>query len=213
MTVSHNAKWNKEVPDIVVSRLPIYLRSLYILAGEGKEITSSQELAARLGLSSAQIRKDLSHFGEFGKQGTGYNIQFLRERLEHILNLGAVWPVALVGFGDLGHALVHYAGFVRKGFEIQAVFDNAPHKVGHRINSTLIIEDVSKIKESVRAKGIKIAILAVPLEVAPGITDVLIEAGIKAILNYAPTTLTVPSNVKVQNIDPIVYLQNMTYYL
>ncbi|MFQ5577199.1 MAG: redox-sensing transcriptional repressor Rex [Anaerolineae bacterium] len=150
------------VPDIVIGRLPIYLRALMLLESEGALITSSQELGKRLGISSAQIRKDLSHFGEFGKQGTGYNVSYLMSQLKEILNLNRPWPVALIGFGDLGHALVHYAGFVTKGFYIQAVFDNAPHKVGQVVNN-LTIYDSSKIEEVVKEKQLKIAILAVPL--------------------------------------------------
>ena len=118
------------VPDIVVGRLPLYLRALTQMQDEGKEITSSQELGERLGISSAQIRKDLSQFGEFGKQGTGYNIGYLGEQLKTILKVDRVWDVVLVGVGDLGRAVANYAGFVDRGFNIRAVFDNNPEKIG-----------------------------------------------------------------------------------
>ena len=200
------------VPGIVIGRLPIYLRALRLLEQEGKEVTSSQELGKRLGISSAQIRKDLSHFGEFGKQGTGYRITFLQERLKEILHLNRRWPIALVGFGDLGNAIVHYNGFPEKGFYIKAIFDNAPSKVGQTIND-LEIRHPSEIENIIRTEDIKIAILAVPIEAAQEVAEMLVSAGVKAILNYAPITLSLPPKVQVQNIDPVVHLQQMTYYL
>src|SRR3990170_1211638 len=121
------------VPDIVVGRLPLYLRALTQMTASGKEITSSQELGERLGISSAQIRKDLSQFGEFGKQGTGYNIAFLVDQLRRILKVEKAWDVALIGVGDLGRAVAHYAGFVDRGFRLGALFGNDPTKVGTRI--------------------------------------------------------------------------------
>jgi len=201
-----------EVPAIVVGRLPIYLRALSLLEEEGKEVTSSQELGKRLGISSAQIRKDLSHFGEFGKQGTGYRISFLKERLTEILNLNKYWHVALVGFGNLGQAIAHYGGFAVKGFHIKAVFDNDPNKVDQEIND-IVIQHNSEIIQTIREENIKIAIIAVPLYVAQEIAELLVQAGVKAILNYAPINLFVPDDVQVQNIDPVVHLQQMTYYL
>ncbi len=211
MADATNTKRNKIVPDIVVGRLPLYLRTLIRLEEEGKIVTSSQELATRLGFSSAQIRKDLSHFGEFGKQGTGYNIAYLMQQLKNILNLDAMWDVALVGVGDLGHALARYGRFVPKGFRIAALFDADPRKIGTRVND-IPVQNSEHIVESIKQAGIKIAILAVPLSVAQETADRLVEAGIQAILNYAPTTLIVPDNVRVQNIDPIAHLQKMTYY-
>ena len=202
----------KPIPDIVIGRLPLYLRALNFLAAEGREITSSQELGDRLGISSAQIRKDLSHFGEFGKQGTGYDINYLRQHLRDILRVDHLWDVVLVGAGDLGHALARYGGFTGRGFNIVAVFDNDPEKIGRTVGN-LEIQDVAKLAETVRARGIKIAIIAVPANAAQEVARVLVDAGIKAILNYAPITLTVPSGIKVQHIDPVVHLQRMTYYL
>jgi len=202
----------ESVPGIVIGRLPVYLRALNILQQEGKEVTSSQELGKRLGISSAQIRKDLSHFGEFGKQGTGYSITFLQESLREILNVNRLWPIALVGFGDLGNALVHYRGFPAKGFFIQAVFDNDPGKVGDKIND-LTIQASSEMERTITQHNIKIAILAVPIEAAQSVAEKLVKIGIKAILNYAPITLALPPNIQIQNIDPVVHLQQMTYYL
>lgn len=201
-----------EVPDIVVSRLPLYLRALNFLAEEGVETISSAELAQRLGISSAQIRKDLSFFGEFGKQGTGYNVEFLRNKIKEILNLTRIWDVALVGAGDLGHALVHYGGFLGQGFRISLVFDNNPQKIGQEI-AGLVIQPASRMKELIRQHGIQIAIIAVPASAAQKVTDELVAAGVRAILNYAPITLKVPPDVHVQYIDPVTRLQHMTYYL
>lgn len=197
-----------EVPDIVIGRLPIYLRALTHLLEAGQEFTSSQELGQILSISSAQIRKDLSHFGEFGKQGTGYEIQYLHQQISKILRVDRNWSVALVGFGDLGQAIAHYGGFASKGFFIEAIFDVDPAKVDKtRVN------DVKQVKEIISQKGIKMAIIAVPAPAAQEVADRLIEAGVQAILNYAPITLNVPEGIQVQYIDPVMHLQKMAYYL
>lgn len=203
---------SNEAPDIVVGRLPIYLRALTFMGEEGREITSSQELSEKLGISSAQIRKDLSHFGEFGKQGTGYEISYLRDQLKRILQVDHTWPVALVGYGDLGHALANYAGFAAKGFEIVAVFDDAPSKIGQQVAGKEVMS-VTELPKVVRELGIKVAIVAVPSAEAQQVADVVVESGIKAILNYAPINISVPADVRVQYIDPAAHLQHMTYYL
>jgi redox-sensing transcriptional repressor len=200
------------IPDIVISRLPIYLRALERLSQEGKEVTSSHELGKRLGISSAQIRKDLSHFGGFGKQGTGYKIAYLREQLRQVLKVEREWEVALVGAGDLGSAVARYRGFADRGFHIAHVFDSASDKIGKSIGR-FTIQPISKLHEIVTTSGIKIAMIAVPAEHAQAVADMLINAGVKAILNYAPINLTVPDDVHVQYIDPVLHLQRMTYYL
>jgi len=201
-----------EVPDIVIGRLPIYLRALTLLDEAGKEFTSSQELGQRLGIGSAQIRKDLSHFGEFGKQGTGYEIKYLREQILKILNVDRAWPVALVGFGDLGQAIAHYGGFAAEGFNIEAIFDNDPGKIGQTISGQ-VVQDVTIMSEAITEQKIKIAIVAVPASVAQTVVDKLIGAGVKAILSYAPITLSIPDTIRIQYIDPVTHLQRMTYYL
>ncbi len=200
------------VPDIVVGRLPLYLRALTQMMAEGKEITSSQELGERLGISSAQIRKDLSQFGEFGKQGTGYNIAFLAEQLRRILKVDRVWEVALVGAGNLGQALATYRGFVNRGFRIAVIYDSDPKKIGRQLGEH-VVRDAAQMEEEIRARGIRIAMLAVPAEAAQPVTDRLVRAGVEAILCYAPTSLLVPEGVHVQYIDPVLHLQHMTYYL
>lgn len=202
----------KPVPNIVVGRLPIYLRALNHLLDEGEAITASKQLARRLGISSAQIRKDLSHFGEFGKQGMGYDIAHLREQLGRILKVDREWDMALIGAGDLGHAIIHYGGFEGRGFRVACVFDNNPQKIGRHLGQ-LEIRDVATLAQRVQELGIKIAIVAVPVPAAQAVVDDLVQAGIKAILNYAPITVTAPPDVKVQYIDPVIHLQHMTYYL
>jgi len=201
-----------KVPDIVVGRLPLYLRALTQMTDEGKEITSSQELGGRLGISSAQIRKDLSQFGEFGKQGTGYNIAYLANQIKNILHVDKIWDVVLVGAGDLGHAVANYAGFIHRGFRIVAVYDNNPQKIGQTV-AKFTVKDVRQLKNDIQTMGIRVAMLAVPAQQAQDVCDDLIEVGIEAILCYAPTSLMLPSKVKVQYIDPTLHLQHMTYYL
>ncbi len=201
-----------KVPDIVVGRLPVYLRALEILALEGKEFVTSSELAERLNLGSAQIRKDLSYFGGFGKQGKGYSVSKLVSELRRILNVEKEWEIALVGIGDLGRALVHYQGFKDKGFRIALLFDNNPQKIGTKIDE-LEIMDSALIPNLIPERGIKIAIIAVPPQEAQKVADALVSAGVEAILSYAPVNLKVPPHVKVQYIDPIVNLRRLTYYL
>ena len=202
----------REIPDIVVGRLPVYLRALTRMFQEGQSITSSKELGERLGISSAQIRKDLSHFGEFGKQGTGYQIEYLVGQIQRILKVNHEWEVALVGVGDLGHALVHYNGFANRGFRIVALFDANPDKIGKPVGGLTII-DAAILLDEIRAREIKVAMLAVPADKAQTVADKLVEAGIKGILNYAPINISTPKDVRVQYIDPVIHLQRMTFYL
>lgn len=200
------------IPDIVIGRLPVYLRALSRIEQEGKEITSSHELGKRLGISSAQIRKDLSHFGEFGKQGTGYNVADLSKALEQIIGLDTDWDVALVGVGDLGRAIAHYNGFASRGFHISLLFDANPTKIGTKLDDLEILP-FEDLVSTIRAAKVQIAMIATPAEAAQQIADRLVEAGVKAILNYAPITITVPDEVRVQYIDPVLHLQRMVYYL
>lgn len=202
----------ERIPDIIIGRLPIYLRALQRMAERGKKTTSSQELGEYVGISAAQIRKDISQFGEFGKQGTGYSIPFLVDKLREILRVDRMWDVAVVGVGAVGHALVRYQGFANRGFRIAMIFDVDPSKIGQRVGD-FMVEDAAKLTERVRAAKLRIAMLAVPAPVAQEVADRLIQAGVRAILNYAPTNLNVPKGVHVQHIDPATHLQRMTYYL
>ena len=202
----------REIPDIIVSRLPVYLRALRRMQAREQQNTSSQELGEQVGISAAQIRKDLSQFGEFGKQGTGYNIVFLIGKLCEILQVEHVWDVALVGMGDMGHALARYQGFHDRGFRVAMVFDNDPAKVGEQVGG-FVIQDTREMGPAIRKANIRVAMVCVPASVAQTVTNQLVEAGVKAILNYAPISLNVPDTVHVQYIDPATHLQRMTYYL
>jgi len=202
---------DKSVPNIVVGRLPLYLRTLQLMNQEGRRVTSSQELGERLGISAAQIRKDLSQFGEFGKQGTGYSIDYLTDQLRQILHVNKVWDVAVVGIGDVGHALARYQGFTNRGFRIVLLFDNDRQKIGTKVGEYMI-HDLSDLVKMIREAGVHIAMLSVPADHAQHVTDLLIEAGVRSILNYAPINISVPANVHVQYIDPVLHLQRMTYY-
>lgn len=201
-----------KIPDIIIGRLPIYLRALQRMADKGMQTTSSQELGERVGISAAQIRKDISQFGEFGKQGTGYRISFLIDKLREIMKIDRIWDVAVVGAGDMGHALARYPGFVNRGFRIAMVFDNDPTKVGQQIGE-FTVEDTATLVERIKGAGVQVAMLTVPASAAREVTELLVKAGVKAILNYAPISLTVPEGVRVQHIDPATHLQRMTYYL
>ncbi|MHB8776469.1 MAG: redox-sensing transcriptional repressor Rex [Anaerolineales bacterium] len=202
----------EKIPDIIIGRLPVYLRALQRMADHGIKTTSSQELGEHVGISAAQIRKDISQFGEFGKQGTGYSIAYLLDKLREILQVDRIWDVALVGAGDMGHALANYQGFTNRGFHIVAIFDNQPEKIGQKIGD-FVVQDADKLVESIKAANIKVAMLTVPATAAQSVADKLVQAGVGAILNYAPISLNVPNNVKVQHIDPATHLQRMTYYL
>ncbi|MBK6647914.1 MAG: redox-sensing transcriptional repressor Rex [Anaerolineales bacterium] len=202
----------RKIPDIIIGRLPVYLRALQRMADMGLKTTSSQELGERVGISAAQIRKDISQFGEFGKQGTGYSIEYLIDKLREILKVDRIWDVVVVGAGDVGRAIANYQGFRDRGFHVVAIFDSDKAKVGQSMGG-FTVEDAGEMVERIKATGVRIAMLTVPVSAAQAVADQLILAGVKAILNYAPVNLNVPNHVKVQHIDPSTHLQRMTYYL
>jgi redox-sensing transcriptional repressor len=206
------AMTEKIIPDIVVSRLPIYLQTLQLLKKEGKAITSSKELGEKSRISAAQVRKDLSFFGEFGKQGSGYDIAYLSDQIRVILKMDRVWDVALIGSGDLGHAIARYPGFAERGFRIKYVFDSAPAKIGQQVGGITILSADTMV-ETIKKSGIVVAMITVPSRAAQAVADQLVLAGVKAILNYAPVPLIVPDGVRVETVSPIVQLEHMTYYL
>jgi redox-sensing transcriptional repressor len=202
----------RQIPEVVVSRLPMYLRSLALLKSEGIEFISSRGLGTRLRMTPAQIRKDLSFFGKFGRQGRGYNVSRLHGELQQILGLDKKWLMALVGVGRLGRAILDYKGFAPEGFKIVAAFENDPKLIGKKV-SGVPIEDIVKLETSLRDKKVDIAIVAVPLSDAQVVVDKLVQSGIRAILNYAPICVRVPRGVRLQGIDPVLALQGMTFYL
>jgi redox-sensing transcriptional repressor len=204
---------NPEIPpDVVVRRLPLYARSLRYLLDEGIHSVSSQELGERINVTAAQIRKDLSYFGEFGKQGIGYDVEKLLAHIEGILGLTQEWSVVVVGIGQLGQAIARYEGFHSKGLRIVGLFDSDAAKVGQQVAGMSILE-YSRMPELIREQGVKLAIISVPAPQAQGVADMLIDAGVRAILNYAPVILQIPEHVWVRYIDPVAVLHSMTYYL
>jgi redox-sensing transcriptional repressor len=201
-----------KIPEKAVTRLSIYLRCLEELEQNGTVRVSSTQLANRYGLSSAQVRKDLAYFGQFGVRGVGYYVSALRHNLERILGLKQEWEVALVGVGNLGSALIGYKGFQEKGFRISAAFDRDPAKIG-RVIEGIPVMDITKIVPVVRRRKIRIAILAVPAAGAQAVLDLLVQAGVTAVLNFVPTQLAVPDAVKVQNVDLSVLLKTLSYHI
>lgn len=200
------------VPDVVIQRLPVYLQSLVHMADRGQTVVSSAELGEWAGVSSAQIRKDLSYFGEFGKQGLGYEVGFLIAQLRRILKSDRQWRVCIVGAGALGHALVNYRAFETWGFQLVAVFDNDPIKIGSPIGHLAVLP-MGALPHAASDCNIEIAILAIPAQFAQEVAQQLVGCGVRSILNYAPITLVLPPDVHVATIDPVASLQSMTYYL
>ncbi len=200
------------VPEVVIQRLPRYVRVLTQFADSGEKVISSEQLGTRLQMTPAQIRKDLSYFGRFGKQGRGYDIAMLEGQLRTILGLDRTWNAAVVGMGRLGRAVVSYPGFAPEGFNILAAFDASDDIVGQTI-SGLQVRSISELKTSVQNLDIKIGIVTVPIEHAQEVIDALVDAGIRSILNYAPLSPQVPKGVTVRGIDPVLSLQSMTYYI
>ena len=193
-------------------RLPHYLRALVQLSQDGVEVVSSQELGRQVQVTPAQIRKDLSYFGRFGKQGRGYSVSYLLQELRRIMGLDREWQVALVGVGRLGRALLGYPGFSPEGFKLVAAFDADPRMVGQTVGD-IVVQPIHRLQEVLRASEIQIAIVAVPASETQRVVDQLVECNVQAILNYAPVATQVPPQVKVRSIDPVLALQSMTYYL
>jgi len=201
-----------DIPEVVVERLPIYARALQQLAAQGREVVSSQDLGDQLGVTPAQIRKDLSYFGRFGKQGRGYNIRRLLDELRQILGLERQWTMALVGVGQLGKAILRYGGFAPQGFHITAAFDNDPTTVGQQMGG-LVVQDVAKLPQALADRHVDIGIVAVPAAQAQNMIDLLVSSGVNAVLNYAPIAAHVPKGVHLRHIDPVLSLQSMTFYV
>ena len=201
-----------EVPEVVVSRLPQYLRILNRLMEDGITVVSSQQLGEKLQVTPAQIRKDLSYFGRFGKQGRGYSVLDLLERLRQILGVNSFWNVAVVGVGRLGRAIVNYPGFTPDGFHLVAAFDVNADVIGSDVGG-LTVHSLDDLRKVVGERKISIAIVAVPVSHTQEVVDQLVACGIRAILNYAPIIPHVREGVKIRNIDPVLSLQSMTYYI
>ena len=200
------------IPDVVIRRLPVYVRTLRQMLTENITTVSSDELGMRVGVSAAQIRRDLSYFGRFGKQGKGYDVGRLEAAVTRILHLDRQWDAALVGFGHLGQAIAQYHGFEQNSFRISTIFARNPDHVGQQVNGVVVLDQRS-ITRVVREMGVLIGVIAVPAAAAQTVADQLIEGGVRAILNYAPVILRVPDDVWIREIDPTSALQSLTYYL
>ena len=200
------------VPEVVVQRLPLYVRVLGQFVASGIEVISSEQLGMHLQMTPAQIRKDLSYFGRFGKQGRGYNVRNLADQLRSILGLDKQWNAALLGVGRLGRAVVAYPGFEPEGFRIVAAFDADERLVGHEVGK-MRVQAMSGLEATVKERNITIGIVTVPAPFAQEVINLLVRAGIKSILNYAPIAPVVPPDVRVQGVDPVIALQSMTFYL
>lgn len=200
-----------DLPEATVARLPEYLRALHHLAETGHDTVSSEGLASAAGVNSAKLRKDLSHLGSYGTRGVGYDIEPLVGQIEYILGLNMRRAVALVGVGNLGHALAGYAGFASRGFRIAALFDADLTRVGELING-IAVRHIADIPEVVKSEAISIAVLATPAGAAQAVADQLVAAGVTSILNFAPVVLNVPEQVDVRKVDLAVELQILSFH-
>ena len=199
--------------ELTTNRLSVYLRCLTQLEDAGVETISSQALAEQFHLNAAQIRKDLAYFGEFGVRGVGYYVKDLKRHLRQILGLDRKLRVAVMGAGNLGLALADYPGFRREGFEISALFDVADSKIGDESRSGVPIFDIRELKRVVRKERIDIAVIAVPAESAQPVLDLVVSAGVKAVLNFSPGSLKAPAGVKLKSVDLTVSLESLSFYL
>ncbi|MFI5906398.1 redox-sensing transcriptional repressor Rex [Dactylosporangium sp. NPDC051541] len=200
-----------DLPEATVARLPEYLRALHHLAEDGHETVSSEGLAAAAGVNSAKLRKDLSHLGRTGTRGVGYDVTVLIDQIEHVLGLTHRRAVALVGVGNLGHALAGYAGFGSRGFRIAALFDADLSRVGEQING-LVVRHIDELPEIVDTESISIAVIATPAHAAQHVCDRLVAAGVTSVLNFAPCVLNVPDGVDVRKVDLAIELQILSFH-
>ena len=199
------------IPEATVARLPIYLRALTLLAEEGTATVSSEELAALAGVNSAKLRKDLSHLGSYGVRGVGYEVAYLVYQISRELGLTQDWPVAVVGIGNLGHALANYGGFASRGFSVVALFDQDPQVVGEEV-AGLTVRPLTDLEAVVRTAGVAIGVVATPAGSAQEVCDRLVAAGVRSVLNFAPCVLSVPAGVDVRKVDLSTELQILAFH-
>jgi redox-sensing transcriptional repressor len=202
----------RKVADSTVRRLSLYLRYLEEFEDQGIDTISSEALASRGGTTSAQVRKDLSFFGSFGKRGLGYAVPELAGRLREILGLQRRYRVAMIGAGKIGSALVQYRGFRQRGFDIVAIYDVDPAKVGRQWNG-LTVQHIDTLEAELARRPVDMAVLVTPAEAAQDVAERLIRAGVKAILNFAPAQLTVPDDVEVNTVNLALELETLSYAL
>ena len=202
----------RRIAESTVRRLSIYLSFLEEIQAEGVVTTSSDDLAKLGGTTSAQVRKDLSFFGSFGKRGLGYSVPELATALREILGLGKQWRVCIIGAGKIGAALARYAGFAERGFNVTGLYDSDPAKIGHR-SGNIVIRDTSDLEKDIRSDKYDIAVITVPAENAQPIVDRLVSNGMKAILSFAPTQLSVPDDVELRTVNMAMELEGLTFAL
>jgi redox-sensing transcriptional repressor len=201
----------RPIPEATVARLPVYLRVLQELATQQIQTVSSERLAEAAGVNPPKVRKDLSYLGSYGTRGVGYDVEYLIYQISRELGLTQDWPVALVGMGNLGQALSGYKGFPERGFRIAAAFDKDTERVGEQVGN-LTIEHIDDLEQSLKQKGIAIAIIATPAAAAQETAERLVSAGVRSILNFAPTVLTVPERIHLRQVDLSVELQILAFY-
>jgi redox-sensing transcriptional repressor len=202
------------ISDLTIARLSVYLRCVERLLDEGeRETVSSQELARRFNLNSAQIRKDLAYFGEFGVRGVGYSIRELRQYIVEILGLNRERRLVIVGAGNLGTALCHYSGFSGGSFLVVGVLDSNPNRIGDPTPAGLLVEDASRLAEIVRQRGVEIGVITTPAAAAQAVCDRMVEAGLRTILNFAPIRVKAPDEVYVKTVDLKVHLEELSFHI
>jgi redox-sensing transcriptional repressor len=206
-----SASRDRSIPEATVGRLPRYLQALVGLAGEGTSVASSEELAAASGVTSAKVRKDLSHLGSYGTRGVGYDVAYLIHQIRRELGLTQDWGIVIAGIGNLGHALANYKGFEARGFRVAALVDVDPAKIGERVGA-LEVDHIDRLPELVRSHGIAIGVIATPAAAVQDVGDRLVAAGLRSILNFAPAPLSAPPGVSVRSVDLAVELQILAYY-
>jgi redox-sensing transcriptional repressor len=206
-----SASRDRSIPEATVGRLPRYLQALIGLAGEGTSVASSEELAAAAGVTSAKVRKDLSHLGSYGTRGVGYDVAYLIHQIRRELGLTQDWGIVIAGIGNLGHALANYKGFEARGFRVAALVDVDAAKIGERVGA-LEVDHIDRLPELVRTHGIAIGVIATPAAAVQDVGDRMVEAGLRSILNFAPAPLTAPPGVSVRSVDLAVELQILAYY-
>jgi redox-sensing transcriptional repressor len=209
--VSDEGGVRRGIPEATVARLPIYLRALTMLAEDGTPTVSSEELAALAGVNSAKLRKDLSHLGSYGVRGVGYEVAYLVYQISRELGLTQDWPVAVVGVGNLGHALANYGGFASRGFSVVALFDHDETVVGEQV-AGLTVRSIDELEDVVRSEGVAIGVVATPAAAAQDVCDRLVAAGVRSVLNFAPCVLSVPAGVDVRKVDLSTELQILAFH-
>ena len=201
-----------KAPQMAIRRLSMYYRTLAVLQEQGVESVSSERLAALNGSTAAQVRRDLAYFGSFGRRGVGYDVDTLRAHVQQILGIGEGWPMALVGVGNLGSALLAYDGFPRQGFRIVEAFDSDPRRVGAVIRD-VVVKPLDHLKDTIQERQISMALVAVPARAAQAVSEQLIEAGVRCLLNFAPVALRVPSGVYLASVDLSIEVEYLSYLL